>query len=418
MNAHATVEGPFAHGLRQIGYCDLGGRSAFKMAIREHEGRWWMYTSTFWEPGYNIIDITDPTRPTLVRHVVLDLRPPLVTLQVQVAGDLMITSIEAVDIPGEEKRDHKAPVADEGFIIWSLEHPDEPKRLGQFRTGGRGTHRNFYAGGRYVYATGLPEGYDGHILQIVDIVDPSHPVEVSRWWLPGQWVAGGERGAVPNTLLHGGAYVRGNRAYLPYSAGGFVILDVSDVRSPKQVGVLPFSPPFVSNIAVHTAPPLDARPLVIVNSEPVAEDGTDAMDVVGMVDVSNESSPRLVALFPLPAPPPGAPYKNFYQKGGRFGPHNQHQWQGQPALLHDENRVFLSYFNARLRVYDIRDERMPREIAYFVPRDPETRLGPLPRSRLVCQTEDVIVDARRNIFISDKNQGIHVLRLDDALHDP
>jgi len=53
MNAHAPVEGPFAHGLRQIGYCDLGGRSAFKMAIREHEGRWWMYTSTFWEPGYN-----------------------------------------------------------------------------------------------------------------------------------------------------------------------------------------------------------------------------------------------------------------------------------------------------------------------------------------------------------------------------
>jgi hypothetical protein len=42
----------------------IGGRSAFKMAIREHEGRWWMYTSTFWEPGYNIIDITDPTRPT------------------------------------------------------------------------------------------------------------------------------------------------------------------------------------------------------------------------------------------------------------------------------------------------------------------------------------------------------------------
>lgn len=86
--------------------------------------------------------------------------------------------------------------------------------------------------------------------------------------------------------------------------------------------------------------------------------------------------------------------------------------------MHDENRVFLSYFNAGLRVYDIRDERMPREIAYFVPRDPETRLGPLPRSRLVCQTEDVIVDARRNIFISDKNQGIHVLRLDDALQDP
>jgi hypothetical protein len=81
-----------------------------------------LYTGTFWEPGFNIIDVTDPTAPRLARYV----------------------------------------------------------------------HRSFYGGGRYVFATGLPFGYQGHILQIVDIGDPANPVEVSRWWDEGQWRAGGE----------------------------------------------------------------------------------------------------------------------------------------------------------------------------------------------------------------------------------
>ena len=28
---------------------------------------------------------------------------------------------------------------------------------------------------------------------IVDINDPANPKEVSRWWFPGQWTAGGEK---------------------------------------------------------------------------------------------------------------------------------------------------------------------------------------------------------------------------------
>jgi hypothetical protein len=34
----------------------------------------------------------------------------------------------------------------------------------------------------------------------------------------------------------------------------------------------------------------------------------------------------------------------------------------------------------------------------------------LPKTGLVTQTEDVIVDSRENIFITDKNHGIYVLR--------
>jgi hypothetical protein len=389
-----------------IGYADLEGRPAFKLAMHRAGVRWYLYTATFWHPGLNIVEVTDPARPRFVRFIPGPANTW--TLQIQIAEGRMITSLERIPpgwggVAGEPY--------EEGFIVWDLADPEDPRPLGRFRTGGSGTHRNYFDGGRYVYATGLPEGYEGHILQIVDIDDPTHPVEVGRWWRPGQWVAGGERGAPAGTLLHGGAYVRGERAYLPYSAGGFVILDIADRTAPRLVSELPFSPPFQSFIAVHTAQPLTGRDLVVVNSEAIAENCAEPLGYAGLVDIADETRPRLCSLFPLPRPPEGAPYRNFCEKGGRFGPHNQHQWQYQDVLLHDEGLVFLTYFNAGLRVLDISDERLPREVAWFVPPDPAERRGPLPRTRLVCQSEDVLVDSRGNIYVSDKNHGVYVLRL-------
>ncbi|HXS41570.1 MAG TPA: hypothetical protein VN766_15395 [Stellaceae bacterium] len=399
----------YAKGLKAVGYHDLLGKPGFKLALHKKDERWYLYSPGLWESGFHILDVTDPTKPRHLRWVAG--HPNTWTLQVQIAGQRMITSAERIapgwgDTPG-------APF-DEGFHIWDLADPESPEHLGQWKTGGSGTHRNYYDGGRYVFATGLPEGYEGHILQIIDIDDPTHPVEVSRWWRKGQWKAGGETGAPQSTLLHGGAYRRGERAYLPYGGGGFVILDVSDVKKPRLVGDLPFSPPFQSFIAVHTAQPLSKRELVICNSEAIAENCNEPLGYAGIVDIKDETKPRLCSLFPLPRPPEGAPYKNFCEKGGRFGPHNQHQWQYQDILFHDENLCFLTYFNAGLRVFDISDDRLVKEIAYFVPPDPVERRGVLPKTKLVCQSEDVLVDARGFIYVTDKNHGIYVLRLDRA----
>ena len=81
--------------------------------------------------------------------------------------------------------DPSQPFGD-GFLIWDLKNPEAPRRIGHWKTGGKGTHRNYYGGGRFVHATGLPPGYDGHIYQIVDISNPAEPVEVSRWWRHGR----------------------------------------------------------------------------------------------------------------------------------------------------------------------------------------------------------------------------------------
>lgn len=244
---------------------------------------------------------------------------------------------------------------------------------------------------------------------IVDISDPSKPVEKGRWWIPEQWEAGG---GVTNKRvhLHGPAYPVGNRAYLPYSGGGMVILDISDISLPKLVSRLEFSPPFNDRLPCHTVLPLPRRKLAMVSSEAIAEECQEPLNYAGIVDISDEKNPRLISLLPIPAPPENSPYKNFAEKGGRFGPHNFHHFQNQPHLEDRDDRVYLTYFCAGLRIYDISDPYLPREIAYYIPPDPKERIGIMPRAKLVVQSEDVIADKRGYIYITDKNHGLQILR--------
>lgn len=396
----------WSHRVRVAGYHDLDERPAFKLAMQEVGGRLYLYAGHLWHRGWSVLDVTDPGAPRLLRFI--DGPANTWTIQVQVAASRMITALEHI-APGWGGAPDDP--SDEGMLVWDVSDPEMPRRLGHFKTGGGGTHRNFYDGGRYVHlAAGMP-GYVGNIYVIVDIADPSAPKEIARWWLPGQWREGGETGGPEATSLHGGPYVEGDRAYLPYGGAGLVILDVSEITRPRLVSRLPFSPPFQSFIAAHTAVPLPGRKLVSVNSEAIREDCDEPLGFAGLVDVGNERAPRLRSLFPLPAAPPGAPFRNFCERGGRFGPHNQHQPQHQAVLLDRDDLVFLTYFNAGLRVVDISDARQPREVGWFVPPDPIVRRGVLP-TKLVAQSEDVLVDRRGYIYLTDKNHGLYVLNYD------
>lgn len=387
-------------GLELIGYHDLGGEPGFKLALAERSGRWYLYLAHLWHPGWSVLDVTDPTRPEQVQRIPGP--DNTASVQIQVADDLLITGLE--QIPQGWGTEDTASF-EEGAYLWDLaEDPTRPRRRGHWRTGATGTHRNFYAGGRYAYMAAAKLGYHGLGLSIVDVSNPDEPREVSFWAWPTQRDNGqGDDRA----YFHGPAYVRGDRAYLSYGSVGLVVLDVADPTAPRLISTMDFGP--LGNwLGCHSAVPVNGEDLLVVNSEAMAEGAGEALGYGFLVDISDETAPRVISALPLPHPSPGLPYGNYYDKGGRFGPHNQHQFQDNPVHLRLRDHVLLTYFNAGLRLYDITDRRQPREIGWYVPEDPTVRRGALPTT-LVTQFEDVIVDARGNIYCTDKNHGLFVL---------
>ena len=395
--------GAVASNVRVIGYSEVDGRPPFKLSILERNGRWYLYAGHLWHRGWTVLDVTDPSKPSVATFIPGPANTW--TIQMEIGDGKMITALEKI-APGWGG-DPVQP-NDEGVLIWSLADPVRPQRLGQYKTGGTGTHRNFYANGRYMHlAAGMP-GYSGNIYVIVDISNPANPVEAGRWWVPGQHTAGGET-PNRNVSVHGPPYVEGTRVYIPYGEAGLVILDISDVARPKLVGQLSFTPPFLGFIGAHSVLPLPSRKIAVVNSEAIQEDCQEPLNHASVVDIADPAKPTLLSLFPLPVPPPGSPHKNFCEKGGRFGPHNVHQLYHNPFVEHSDRIVYLTYFNAGLRIIDIADPRLPREVGYFVPPDPTRRYGTLPK-KLVVQSEDVLVDTRGYIYLTEKNQGLWILQ--------
>jgi hypothetical protein len=408
---------PYSKNMERVAYHDLDGRAAFKLAMKEDAGRFYLYAASMWEPGVFILDVTDVERPELLRF--FPGPPNTWCLQVQVAGDRMITNLEPVPA-GWGAQGGAAPR--DGFDIWDLADPADPRKLGSWTSGNRGTHRNFYDGGRYVHAAASLPGFVGRVYAAVDIDDPEAPSVAGTWWYPGQHQAAGETFSAWDQhkrvtghpqpteaiALHGGAYRAGNRLYCPWSRAGMVILDISEITKPTWVSTLSAYPPLGSTCGMHTVLPIPDRGIAVVNDEALNERRDEPLNFAAVVDISDEKDPMFLSMFPVPEEPQGAP-AGFFLRGGRFGPHNQHQPQGQSCLRPTDHLVYLTYFNVGLQVFDISDARNPRNVAYYIPDDPVTRRGPLP-SDLVVQVEDVLVDRRSNIFISEKNSGITVIR--------
>ncbi len=423
-----------------IGFHNLENRPAFQMAMQEVGGRYYLYTASYRNAGWSILEVTDPSNPRYVQFLKSP-KPEQGTPKIQVADGIMVTAVAVIHAPG----------TDSGIYIWDVKtDPENPKFLTYWASGmeAGGVHRFFYNGGRYVHLSCSCKGFSGMIYRIVDIIDPRKPVEVGRWWWPEQWEAGvlPPKEPLPHYAmmnrpgLHGPPYVKGNLAYLSYGGAGMVILDISDITVPRLVGNLRHHPPFsggFSGARCHTIVPLSQRPYAVMTSEgerfplftrDIIKDQPQPMALFGIVDVSDPTNPTLISTFPYPEVPPGFPYKNFNDCGigcpGPFGPHNLHEPHGHPALEDRNDRVYCCYFHAGLRIYDISDPFVPKEIAYFIPpnptkwlfgkpmdpNNPRFSLFEQPPGPMIATTEDVIVDRRGNIFMDAFHDGLYVLR--------
>ncbi len=401
-----------ASNMKPIGYSGLDGRGgAFKMAINHVNGHWYLYMGHEWNRGWTILNVDDPAIPKVVKFV--EGPDNTNTIQMEFHGNIMITALQQKQTSwgGDPDKPYE-----EGVLVWDISDPVNWKQLSHWKTGSVGTHRDGYPGGKYVNLAASMPGFRGQILVFLDITDPKNPKEAGRWWMPGQ--KDGELPARRDISFHGPAMISadGKKAYMGYGRD-VVILDISDISKPKLIGQLTISPPF-GGIPAHDVLPIPGKQALFIHAEGTGggdePDGppacTSALSLVGMIDIKDETKPRLMSIFPLPEPPKNAPYTDFCDKGGRFGPHNTNLEYHLPDVEKQGDLIYLTYFNAGLRIFNIKDPRMPKEVGWFVPPTPTKRYGPLPYDKLVSQTEDVLVDTRGNIYITDKNWGIFILR--------
>ena len=311
------------------------------------------------------------------------------THKVQVADGILLTNHE---------RFAGGDAWSAGMAVYDLTDPFAPEPIGFWDSTGLGVHRIMFEGGRYAYLSATPDGFTGRIWVIVDIDDPEHPQETGRWWWPGQWEAGGETVSWPDgrdwNTHH--AMVHGDRAYVGLWDGGMVILDIADPALPSVVSRLGWD----EGGETHTCLPLPGRHLVVVTDEATTDGCEGPPHRVRVVDVADEEHPRVIAVCPEPE-------GDFCDRGLRFGAHCLHE--NRPHSYRSEELMFVTYFNAGLRVYDLAEPATPVEIASYIPE--------CPPGQPTIQINDVWVGEDHLVYISDRvGGGIYILEPDSALN--
>jgi hypothetical protein len=377
-----------AWNMRLLGQTDLHGHGDCMHAnLKDH----YAFVGHMGESrvGTSVVDVSDPRQPRLVKQ--LETPPGTHSHKVQVVDDILLVNYE------RSMYEPNAPTWQGGLKVFDVSKPEAPREIAFLAMPGKGVHRMTFWQSPYAFMSGSDDGYLDQFLVIVDLADPSTPREVGRWWFPGQHTAAGEPMSWTPSASHGGQpgakrvalhhpLIRGDRAYCGWWDAGLVVLDIADLGCPKLVSQLDFGSE-VSG-ATHSALPVPGRDILVVTDEQLANDCQGLFAQVRVVDISDELNPRVIAEFPRPR-------GDFCSRGGRFGPHNVHEMR--PGSLIDPNTMYLTYFNAGLRVVDISDATQPREVAYFVPEAPPGRSS--------IQFNDVLVGSDGLVYVTDRYRG-------------
>jgi len=397
------------HGIRHISYSDIGGRpdSVQIMMNRRH-----LYVGHMFSNGVTILNAEDPRR---LRPVGFFTGGDFTrTHHLQVAEDMVLLA-NGANIVAMQSYDNirgyfENSLADSitnrkkfrsGLSIHDITRPAEMKEIAFLEMPGLGINRLWWTGGRYAYVSAHFDGFTDHILCIVDLKTITKPEIVSRWWLQGMNRAGGEVSTVPpgkRVALHH-MIVAGKYGYGAWRDGGLTVHDVGDPASPRLVSHLNWSPPFPGG--THTALPLPERNLVIVADEANAEKCVKGTFHTFIVDVRAAENPVSISTLPTPAE------RNFCAFG-TFGPHNLHE--NRPGSYQSDQRIFATYNNAGVRVFDIRDAFAPKEIAAWVGPAPRKLIDPRPNVALAAKTADIYVTTDGLLFANDWNAGLNVLQ--------
>jgi len=395
--------------------------------------------------GTSVLDVSDPREPRVVSQIHLD-DPQSHSHKARVIGDIMIVNsernmtaigrkaeqlpqaraelhaalqrdpthaelaeklgVDVSDIPAVEAAERN-PYDRGGFKIYDVSNRAKPRLIAFQKTGGIGVHR-FDMDERYAYISTEMPGYVGNILVIYDIRDPSKPEEVSRWWLPGQHVAGGETPSWAgrrNRLHH--ALRFGDELWAGCWHAGLRVIDVSDIRAPHTIGEYNYHPPFPepSHTFMPVPFPIGGRRIALAIDEEDHAHSAAEMErrrgrphgCLWVLDATDVARMQPLAIFEVSEL--DSPWSRAAP--GRFG---AHQFQEHMK----DTFVYCTWFAGGLRIVDVADPSAPREVGSFIPEPAAGQPAP--------QTNDVDIDDRGLIYIVDRYSGFDVLELKQRSH--
>ena len=438
-----------SNNMRLVGFYDLQGRSAYQPTIHHQGDRWIAYighhggTDGIPKPvnpmtgqpefnGTSIIDVTDPAHPKYLTHI------PGQEGTYEAGGAQMVRVCDGRTLP---KGDPNAvymlrTFGGQAHEIWNVVDPAKPTLIARIN-GLRDTHKNWWecdTGIAYL-VSGAPEWRTRRMTMVYDLSDPTHPTKIRDFGLPGQ--EPGATGEVP-TELHGPISTgpAGNRIYFGYGTNKGGLMQIVDreklLSGPKDPTPENLRYPEVARLVMsplngaHTTFPMlqmpiaeyahdknAVRDIVMIVDEEIANECQEPRQMVWFADVTIEAKPVMISSYTVPEET-----GHFCERGGRFGSHSSNE---SMAPVFYKKLVFISFFNAGVRVLDVRDPYNPKEVGYFIPSITEAtdkrciKVNGQDRCKTAIQTNNVETDDRGYVYIVDRaNTGLHILELTGA----
>ncbi len=371
--------------------------------------------------GTSIIDVTDVHHPRFLFHI------PGPPGAVGNAGAQMVRVCSGSVLPHGEKgkwyllRAFGNVGQNEAHQIWDVTDPAAPKFVVTIVSGLSNTHKSWWecdTGIAYLVAGSKADGWhqSGSLqhLKIYDLSNPAKPVYIRDFGLLGQQPDADVASAKSCTAAPGPNCYEGtknppggihgpismgpqvNRLYMPYGVGKDGVIQIVDRQKLLTGCTLPTASPHCASrptqaemlypqVGVitmnrenggHSAMPVlgvpmpaeqahygDGSPqkknLLIISSEATANNCFgQAVHEAWILDISDEAAPWPMATLNVPQSP-----GDFCNKGARLGAHAVTEAIYPPYY---GKIIGVSWFNAGARIWDIRDPRNPRPIAYYI----------------------------------------------------
>ncbi len=425
--------------------------------------------------GTSLIDATDPTHPVLVSHI-----PSTAGSSAHLA---VCGGNGLPDAAENGLANHFFLLRHDGDVaweIWDTTDPAHPVRVGRpFLADGIATHHAWWecdTGIAYMVFQQRGDGWHSNQhVYIYDLSNPAKPRFIRQWGLPGQQPAAVvatqkscsnapsdtcyEGVTNPPTGVHAmySAGLTKNRVYFGYGSSSSGVDQIVDrkrllggcvsgaehvasrdcANAPTQADLLypqisyitlnpldgghTFIPIFGVPIPQEQANFLTGAPLrmdLAINlSEQTANDcAPEKWKNPSIIDISNELAP-----WPIATATVGQFPGDFCARGARFGTHEMPRRIYAPYY---GKLLVVSYFNAGLQVFDIRDPYNPRRVAYFIQapnRNTQQTCGPFRGDPRHCRNATFSdlgeLDDRGYIYNMDRaGSGLTILQLTgDAL---